>query len=415
MVASVTVREAHDDPRLVDLKRRVQRELEALRASFLVRRPFLAQLALQLDLIAVVDDRIGTAATNGRVIYFDARFFEASSPAHREFVFAHEVWHCALGHMSRARGRDHQVWNLATDHEINVLLHEDGFEVPRDAVSFPPLAGLSAEEVYPRLLASPERRRLERTTDVHLPSARLEPHNAMLLGNSPGHNGATITLDRDVRIDEAPPAPAEAAALVVSATRRVGRMHGSLPGSLAARINAFTKPKVDWRVVFAQFLDRLTEKSYFWSRPQRRMVHCGLNLPARKARHGVRQVVVAIDVSGSVIDLAAKFVSEVRGMLNQVEIVHLELLFFDTRICLRTRITSATPLKPLLAKVKAGGGTDFQPVFKATSSDAEAPALIVVLTDGFGPAPSLAPDAPVLWVLPDFGKVPARWGLEVRI
>lgn len=403
-VPIMTIRDASDDPRLLALKNRVQEELEALRASFLVRRPFLAQMALQLDLIAIIDDRIATAATNGRVIYFDARYFDVSSPAKREFVFAHEVWHCALGHMSRAKGRDQHLWNLATDHEVNVLLAQDGFEPPDGAVRFSWLTGMSAEEVYDHLLGEPQTDPVRQKFDVHLPC---------VFDSDP--SGTSIIIDRQVDLAGEAPSVAEATALSISVARRVARTHGYLPGAIAAQLHAWTKPKVDWRVVFAQFLERALDRQYSWSRPQRRLLHSGLYLPSRNDHDGVRHAVVGIDVSGSVLALASAFLSEVRGMLQQVDIHELELLFFDTRICHRARVSQTTSLDKVLTPVKAGGGTCFIPVFDEVSNMKDKPSLFILLTDGYGSAPASPPEVPILWALIEGGSTPVTWGSRVTL
>lgn len=403
-VAIVTLQDVSEDPQLLALKSRVQGELEALRASFLVRRPFLAQMALQLDLIAIVDDRIGTAATNGKVIYFDARYFDASSPSKREFVFAHEVWHCALVHMSRAKGRDQHLWNLAADHEVNVLLAQDGFEPPDGAVRFSWLTGMSAEEVYDHLLGEPQTDQVRQTFDVHLPCVF-----------DSGPFGTPIIVDQDLNLAGDAPSIAEAKALSIFVARRVAHAHGKLPGAIAAQLQAWTKPTVDWRVVFAQFLERTLDKRYSWSRPQRRLLHSGLYLPSRNPHEGVRRAVVGIDVSGSVLSLASAFLSEVRGMLQQVDIHELELLFFDTRICHRARVSPSTSLEKVLAPVKAGGGTCFHPILEEVSNMTDKPSLVVLLTDGYGSAPASPPTFPVLWALTEDGNAPVGWGSRVTL
>ena len=59
----------------------------------MLRQPFVAMLAMRLDLVPVVDDRLDTACTDGERIFVDARFLHGLSAADRAFVLAHEVWH----------------------------------------------------------------------------------------------------------------------------------------------------------------------------------------------------------------------------------------------------------------------------------------------------------------------------------
>ena len=62
-------------------------------------------------------------------------------------ILAHEIWHCGLSHFSREHGRieDHVMWNHAIDHEVNSLLEDDGFKIPRGAILYRPYKGESAE------------------------------------------------------------------------------------------------------------------------------------------------------------------------------------------------------------------------------------------------------------------------------
>lgn len=237
-------------PEQTALKAQVQTALEALRASFLVRRPFLAMVSLRLDLIAVVDDRIRTAATNGRCIYFDARFFAGSTPEKQEFVFAHEVWHCALGHLSRAQGRQPRLWNLATDHEINALLVADGFALPEDAVLFPTLNGMNAEEVYARLLH-------DGCSDLH----RFDLH---LTGLALPDEGVGPCRDPDFRPTAPLPSALEADTLLIASVRATEARPGDVPGHLRLKTEALTRPKVDWRSVLGQFIQNAVSTQYSW-------------------------------------------------------------------------------------------------------------------------------------------------------
>jgi len=124
---------------------------EADRAAWLTTQPFLAHLALQVEIVPVVDPRVPTAATDGRSVFCSAPFMLGLSEADRRFVLAHEVWHCALSHIPRREGREALRWNVAVDHEVNALLQDEGLIVPKGCILFSQWSGLPAEEVYERL------------------------------------------------------------------------------------------------------------------------------------------------------------------------------------------------------------------------------------------------------------------------
>ena len=79
---------------------------EADRAAWLMSQPFLAHLALQVEIVPVVDPRVPTAATDGRSVFCSAPFMLGLTEADRRFVLAHEVWHCALSHIPRREARE---------------------------------------------------------------------------------------------------------------------------------------------------------------------------------------------------------------------------------------------------------------------------------------------------------------------
>ena len=58
-----------------------------------------------------------------------------------------------------------------------------------------------------------------------------------------------------------------------------------------------------------------------------------------------------------------------------------------------------------------GGGTSLIPPFEYVAANLDKnPECLIYFTDGFGPAPILPPDYPVIWVLLPEGVPPAKWG-----
>ena len=62
-------------------------------------------------------------------------------------VIAHEVMHCALGHIARRDGREVEQWNVACDLVINPLLLESNFVLPDGALVDQNFMGMGAEEL----------------------------------------------------------------------------------------------------------------------------------------------------------------------------------------------------------------------------------------------------------------------------
>src|SRR6185503_5845048 len=105
-----------------------------------------------------------TTATDARAFYYNPEFIAGLTLAEAQYVLAHEVVHCALGHFARRQHRARRRWDVACDHAANLLLEADGLKPPPGALANPDFHGLSAEEIYPLVPADTP----ERTLDCHL-------------------------------------------------------------------------------------------------------------------------------------------------------------------------------------------------------------------------------------------------------
>ena len=122
------------------------------RQDLLMRWPFIGGIIMRMELIAVRDDRLGTAATDGNSIFVDIDFYGSLSKDERLFVLAHEVWHSALLHFARRKDRDARLFNMAADLEIHFALRGEKMREPWVLPHEASWAALPAEEIYERLL-----------------------------------------------------------------------------------------------------------------------------------------------------------------------------------------------------------------------------------------------------------------------
>lgn len=383
------------------LKKTMLRHCEEDRALMMTAQPFTAMLAMQLNLIPVVDSRLPTAGTDGKNVFFNARFMASRSEQDRRFIIAHEVWHCALGHLRRQLARDAWLWNQACDYEVNHLLDEELGHHPRDALWDRRFHGLSAEEVYARLARGDHQPRPGQQV--------LDTHD---LGQRDSATGESAVHDPDFAPD-LPASGSEEQALAESWRQRLvavaqqrERMPGSLPGSLKRIIRDIRNPQVPWQQLLARFLAKQNGGARQWLPPSRRHIHRGLYLPSRYGSH--LELTVALDNSGSCAGDLPDFMAELRGVLASFNRVSLRVLVFDTRIQCELRLTEQDLHRLDKLDLPGGGGTDFHPVFEAC--DQQPPQALIILTDGYAGAPEQAPNYPVLWALAAEGRCPVDWG-----
>lgn len=125
-------------------------------------------------------------------------------------------------------------------------------------------------------------------------------------------------------------------------------------------------------------------------------------------------VAVAVDTSGSMGESELlDAISETKGIL-QAAGSRVTFLACDSEVHSTKAISDWKQIKNLL---KGGGGTDFHPIFDAIDKLPHRPDILVLATDGFGPAPATAPRGMhVIWLLIGPGaKAPVTWGESVTV
>lgn len=148
------------------LKKEISASLSRDRHGLLIAQPFVGNVAMRFDLIPVRDRRCRTACTDSKTIYVDCDFYSKLSDKERKFVLAHEIWHSLSLTFARRQGRDPDLFNVASDMEINNILVGDGaesggFEPPPDLMYPPPaLRGKSAETIYEWLIKQQQKNNL---------------------------------------------------------------------------------------------------------------------------------------------------------------------------------------------------------------------------------------------------------------
>ena len=141
------------DEETATLKKKANDILSICRRNLLIKYPFIGSIALRMEMVPVRDIRVRTACTDGNSVYFDIAFLSSLSHDEQTFVLAHEVWHAVMMHLVRRQNRIPELFNIATDKEVNAMLQKDELIPPKDLL-FPTEEeeGKCAEEIYEMLL-----------------------------------------------------------------------------------------------------------------------------------------------------------------------------------------------------------------------------------------------------------------------
>lgn len=397
-------------------------KLAAARARLILDKPFLGALVLRLPLVAA-GEWCRTTATDARKLYYRPDWIAGLSTAELQFALAHEALHCALGHFARRGHRVQRLWDLACDFAINPLLLDEGLKPPLGTQVLSLYRGMAAEEIYPCLDDSLDQETLDEHAWDGDEGAQGDGSGGTGDGNgsaAPQEVGAGATADESAA---APPPPLSAREKEelqqqwqrhLAAAAQRARESGKLSAILARLTDATLAPQVSWRAALAQYLSQAARDDYSWARPSRRSGESSGDalLPALRSHSG--DIVVALDVSGSISDAdLAAFIGELNALKGTLP-VRISLLACDAALAPDAPwVCEPWQELRLPRRFEGGGDTSFAPVFDWIARAPAQPDALVYFTDAEGDFPKLAPAYPVLWLVK--GKAPVPWGRRIQL
>lgn len=412
------------------IKAAVLRGMEQDRLKLLTRQPFIGTVLMHLELVPITYGR--TAATDGRAVYMNCKFYAGLNLEERLFILAHETWHCVLLHFARLQARDAQTFNIAADLEVDFILMKDRLKAPFVLPHDPAWNGLSAEEIYEKY----KHRNPKKMTplicsngiqpgpdgngfDEHFYQSSAEHKNSSFGGENPG--GCEEGKNNEQGGDSNNKAPTidegtieRLRQIVIQSAQMVERHRGRLPEHIRSIIQRLQKPELNWKELLKQFVTSAYGGSRRWLPPARRYVGMGFYLQSRKELR--LDAVLAIDTSGSTTEDQPHFFAELANLLNSFGFYQLTVIQCD---CVIQNVEFFSDEKPLPQNYKwesfGHGGTSFFPPFEYIREKGLRPQIMIYLTDGIGQAPEKTPGFPVLWVLTPNGINPAQWGKAIRL
>lgn len=362
--------------------------------------------------IALFTDQIPIAATDAKSLMLNpATFFGKDlSLANRLFITCHEVLHVALEHIvlsygfvSRGKVRykdgkslpyDHDTMNKAMDYIVNAILVKGKIgQMPTGQwqglydPSITDDGDADLIDVYRKLY----KKQGGGGGGKGKPNPLGDDHGGGFCQHAqPG--AAKGKNAHDVAAQHNP----EQIKSAVAAAANAARVMGKLPAGLARILDKLLEPTVNWREHIQALLARKAGSGgYDWTRGDEELLVRDIFAPARSG-HGIGTIVCAIDTSGSVTQADYDlFYGNVAGMIADLRPRHLHVIWCDMQINKSEAVDDAMDL--LSAKIKAGGGTSFVPVFDEVATLNIKPDALIYLTDGQGTFPEHAPDYHVIW------------------
>lgn len=342
-------------------------KLDRARDYLLTRCPFYGSLAMHLADTLTDSPEVPTACTDGRGIKWNRSFLAALTDEETRFVVAHEVLHCAHGHLWRLPMD--KTGNLAADYEVNETLAPiPGLSLPKCAAALPGVfPGMACEEIYAALAANPP------------------PDD----GSAGGPGDFSASADPEPAPGDPSPLPLRDKweAALQSAAQAAAAGAGDIPGDMQRLLNERARVRVDWRAELAQFIRSAAGDRADWSRSARRMATAPVIYPRRR-RDRLNTIAVVRDTSGSIDGpILSAFNSAVASLMEETG-TDILLIDADSAVAAVHEIPAGCHFPETAA---GGGGTDFRPAFaeiRRRQGSGETFAGLIYLTDLDGPEPS---------------------------
>jgi len=359
------------------------------RIGLLLRHPFFGNMATRLRILAA-DDWLGTAAVDGRNLYYNTQFFNAMNNKEIEFVVAHEILHMVFDHLGRRDDRNPMLYNISADYIVNNTLVRDRIgTIPSivDCYQDFKYEGWTSEEVYDELFEEAKKngeealKQLGEMLDEHLDMDEGDE------GDSPGEEGedgngnATSKSKPKYSKEEMKQIKDEIKENMISAAQTAGA--GNVPGAVARMIKELTEPKMNWREIIRQSVQSSIRSDYTFSRPSRKGQMSGAILPSMDFQDTI-DIAVCIDMSGSIGDAQGKdFLGEIKGIMEEFPDYNIKVWCFDTRVYNEEDFEANDGKDLLDYQLMGGGGTDFMANWTYMKEQDYVPKKLIMFTDGY--------------------------------
>lgn len=214
------------------------------------------------------------AVSNKMKMYFNATKFLELTREMRITVLAHELWHVAFHHLFRLGTRNAEIWNMACDHAINLMLHDEGYLFNISHLADGQFRGMSADQIYNELVSQ--------ATPIEL------PFGSDMMPSPPGNEEKDSVAETKMT------------ALIVRATTaaEMSSQAGNLPGEVKHRIEQLLHPRLRWDDILHKFFSELSTEEQDWKRPNRR--YQDMYLPSRGGQNRIKRIAWILDRSGSI-------------------------------------------------------------------------------------------------------------------
>lgn len=361
-------------------------KIDKAKAQIVLDHPFFASILLKKQLKA--DNTIPTLQVDARGnISYNEKFIEGLTVPQVVWGLCHEIGHVIAQHAVRRKHRDAFKWNYAGDAWINDML--DDARVGQRIEGTVDMQGSK-----------------DKTTEAIYDSLPPEPPKGKK-GQGQGGSGDGDESDewdnglgndiKDEDLTESEMKEIEANAKVdIAQAAQAAKARGKLSGKLAEIVADIINVKTLWYELLERYMTSKTKQDYTWTRPNRRFIGLDLYLPSMGTEPCMGEVVLQIDISGSVskreIDYYNGHVSRIMKTCNPSKV---HVIYTDTEVKHHEIFEQGQEVK---ISFYSGGGTHMPAGFDYCVEHDIDPEVFVCLTDGYTDFGE-QPDFPVVWCI----------------
>ena len=307
--------------------------------------------------------------SNGKIVLdFNPIWILTLNNEQLEGLLMHELMHVVARHWERSEGKNPIKWNYAEDLVVNLDLVKRGWKLPDGGVmdESGKYDGWAVEEVYADL----KDKEIKVNILVKHPSCR--------------ERGVWEQVRRNM--------------IRRALASSDGRGLELLPSGIREEIlNVGSQlERFNFEARFNYEVGNALSRELTWNTLHQYSFPLGRKLPGRN-KHS-KQVVIAVDTSGSIDEREAKqFLMIARKLTFRHPDVEATVVYCDERVLKTVKLKPYQDVSKLPFP-RGSGGTSFIPVFELVNRMKPKPSILIYLTDLEGEYPVKKPNYPVVWV-----------------
>lgn len=361
---------------------KIKQGLQRFKMDMMKHKPFYGDILMRVRVYE--DYKIPTAATDGRCIRYNPKFFATLTVGERNYVFMHEVMHMLLLHWKRVGGRDPQIWNVACDFVVNGLLDRMHWSLVSDKLEFkrPKMGcfvdgyyrGESAEEFYRKLCDENKNRKGTGKMAIvcngrSLGQLPTDLEKALTAVVTEGENGNQELIEKEIRD------------LIKDVVKRRGLGDSYyVPKEIMKLSEA---KKLPWHRLLHEFLEERVDEESSYLTPERKYLHMDLIIPGlSRIDDELGEIWAFVDSSGSIGGVELNiFMTQLYRISKEFSCVF-NIAFWDTQVTDVYRHVKNSK-EVLECKPLHSGGTDINCVYNYIKENKIKPGVMIILTDGY--------------------------------